>query len=185
MTGSVEVVYRGIFQKTLGQRITRGVVLAAVKEGKVGLSFGRYGDSPERNGIPAKSFAVVADNEEELQAYLSRYEPSDNDVTVAVDDTLCKGVESWAWDGLQPINKLTRPGGTVLATSMQTAEELLVDCHRKETEWKSYDHGEHGFLYVERGEDGQYHPDETQIEVVTDTINWLDRYLKPEELTSR
>ncbi len=135
MTGSIEVVYRGIFQKTLGQRITRGIVLAAVKEGRVGISFGRYGDSPERNGIPAKSFAVVADNEEELQTYLSRYEPTDNDVTVAVDDTLCKGVESWAWYGLQPINKLTRPGGVVLTTSMQSPEELLEDCHRKDTEW--------------------------------------------------
>ena len=135
MTGSIEVVYRGIFQKTLGQRITRGIVLAAVKEGKTGISFGRYGDSPERNGIPAKSFAVVADNEEELQTYLSRYEPTDNDVSVAVDDTLCKGVESWAWYGLQPINKLTRAGGTVLATSMQSPEELLTDCHRKDTEW--------------------------------------------------
>ena len=135
MTGSIEVVYRGIFQKTLGQRITRGIVLAAVKEGRVGISFGRYGDSPERNGIPAKSFAVVADNEEDLQEYLSRYEPTDNDVAVAVDDTLCKGVESWAWYGLQPINKLTRPGGVVLTTSMQSPEELLEDCHRKDTEW--------------------------------------------------
>ena len=135
MTGSIEVVYRGIFQKTLGQRITRGIVLAAVKEGRVGISFGRYGDSPERNGIPAKSFAVVADNEEDLQEYLSRYEPTDNDVTVAVDDTLCKGVESWAWYGLQPINKLTRSGGVVLTTSMQSPEELLEDCHRKDTEW--------------------------------------------------
>src|SRR5574341_753552 len=135
MTGSVEVVYRGIFQKPLGQRITRAIVLAAWKEGKVGVSFGRYGDSPERNGIPAKSFAVVADTEEELQAYLSRYEPSNNDVSVAVDDTLCKGVESWAWYGLQPINKLTRSGGTVLVTSIQTPEELLKDCHRKDAEW--------------------------------------------------
>jgi pyruvate ferredoxin oxidoreductase delta subunit len=135
MTGSVEVVYRGIFQKHLGQRITRAIVLAAVKEGKVGISFGRYGDSPERNGIPAKSFAVVADNEEDLQTYLSRYEPSDNDVTVAVDDTLCKGVESWAWYGLHPINKLTRAGGAVLAISMRSPEDLLRDCHQKDTEW--------------------------------------------------
>jgi pyruvate ferredoxin oxidoreductase delta subunit len=135
MTGSVEVVYRGIFQKHLGQRITRGVVLAGRQGGKVGLSFGRYGDSPERNGVPAKSFAVVADTEEELQAYLARYEPTNNDVTVAVDDTLCKGVESWAWYGLQPINKLTRPGGTVLVTSRQPPEELLKDCHRKGAAW--------------------------------------------------
>jgi pyruvate ferredoxin oxidoreductase delta subunit len=135
MTGSIEVVYRGIFQKHLGQRITRGIVLAARQEGKVGISFGRYGDSPERNGIPAKSFAVVADSEEELQAHLARYEPTDNDVTVAVDDTLCKGVESWAWYGLQPINKLTRDGGTVLVTSMQSPEALLRDCHRKGAAW--------------------------------------------------
>jgi pyruvate ferredoxin oxidoreductase delta subunit len=135
MTGSIEVVYRGIFQKHLGQRITRAVVLAARKEGKVGVSFGRYGDSPERNGIPAKSFAVVADTAEELEAHLARYEPNNNDVTIAVDDTLCKGVESWAWYGLQPINRLTRPGGTVLVTSMQTPEELLKDCHQKGAEW--------------------------------------------------
>jgi len=135
MTGSVEVVYRGIFQKHLAQRITRGVVLAARKEGKVGVSFGRYGDSPERNGIPAKSFAVVADTEEELQTHLSKYEPKDNDVTVAVDDTLCKGVESWAWYGLQPINRLTRAGGTVLVTSLQGPEALLRDCHRKGAPW--------------------------------------------------
>jgi pyruvate ferredoxin oxidoreductase delta subunit len=135
MTGSVEIVYRGIFQKHLGQHIARGIVLAARKEGKVGISFGRYGDSPERNGIPAKSFAVVADTAEELEAHLARYEPTNNDVTVAVDDTLCKGVESWAWYGLQPINRLTRPGGTVLVTSMQTADGLLKDCHRKDAEW--------------------------------------------------
>lgn len=78
---AVEVVYRGIFQKHLGQHITRGIVLAARKEGKVGISFGRYGDSPERNGIPAKSFAVVADTAEELEAHLVRYEPTNNDVT--------------------------------------------------------------------------------------------------------
>ena len=135
MTGSVEVVYRGIFQKHLGQRITRGVVLAARKEGKVGVSFGRYGDSPERNGIPAKSFAVVADTAEELEAYLARYEPKDNDVTVAVDDTLFKGVESWAWYGLQPINQLTRAGGTVLVTSIREPEDLLRDSHRKGERW--------------------------------------------------
>jgi pyruvate ferredoxin oxidoreductase delta subunit len=131
-TASVEVVYRGIFQRHLGQRITRGIVLAAVKEGRVGLSFGRYGDSPERNGIPAKQFAVVADSEEELQAYLAKYEPTNNDVTVVVDDTLAKGVESWAWYGLQPINKLTKAGGTVLFTTLQPAEDLAKTIHAKD-----------------------------------------------------
>ena len=60
---------------------------------KIGIAFGRYSDSPERNGIPAKQFAVVADTEEEMEEHLSRYEPNNNDVTRACDDTLCKGVE--------------------------------------------------------------------------------------------
>ena len=58
------VVYRGIFQKTLARNIVRTIVFAARKEGKIGTAFGRYGDSPERNGIPAKQFAVVADSPE-------------------------------------------------------------------------------------------------------------------------
>ncbi len=130
-TGSVEVVYRGIFQKTLAKNICRGVVFAARKEGKIGIAFGRYSDSPERNGIPAKQFAVVADNDDELQEYLSRYEPDNNDVTMVADDTLCKGVESWAWYGLQPINKLLREGGTLLVTSTQSPNKLINFIHRK------------------------------------------------------
>ncbi len=130
-TGSVEVVYRGIFQKTLAKNICRGVVFAAKKDGKVGIAFGRYSDSPERNGIPAKQFAVVSDTEEEMQEHLSRYEPDNNDVTIACDDTLCKGVESWAWYGLQPINKLLGKGGTLLVTSTQSPNKLINFIHRK------------------------------------------------------
>lgn len=130
-TGSVEVVYRGVFQKTLAKNICRGIVFAARKEGKIGIAFGRYSDSPERNGIPAKQFAVVADTAEELEDYLSRYEPDDNDVTIVADDTLCKGHESWAWNGLQPINRLLKAGGTLLVTSMRSANSLIRDIHRK------------------------------------------------------
>ena len=130
-TGSVEVVYRGIFQKTLAKNICRGVVFAAKKDGKIGIAFGRYSDSPERNGIPAKQFAVVADTEEEMEEHLSRYEPDNNDVTIAADDTLCKGVESWAWYGLQPINKLLRDGGTLLIPSTRSTNALIRDIHRK------------------------------------------------------
>jgi hypothetical protein len=53
-----EVVYRGIFQKNLAARISRGIVLSARKAGRWGIAFGRYGDSPQRNGIPAKDFAM-------------------------------------------------------------------------------------------------------------------------------
>ncbi|HET9002340.1 MAG TPA: 4Fe-4S dicluster-binding protein [bacterium] len=130
-TISVEVVYRGIYQKTLAKNICRGIVLAARKEGKIGISFGRYGDSPERNGIPAKNFAIVAPNEEELQLSMAQYEPEQTDVTISVDDMLCKGVESWAWYGLQPINQKVRDSGTLIVTSMLAAEELIKFCHTK------------------------------------------------------
>jgi pyruvate ferredoxin oxidoreductase delta subunit len=127
-----EVVYRGIFQKNLASRITRGIVLSARKSGRWGIAFGRYGDSPQRNGVPAKDFAIVADTKEELEQHMARYEPKELHVTICVDDTLCKGVESWAWYGLQPINRLILPGGNLLVISTQPADELLRDIHKKD-----------------------------------------------------
>jgi pyruvate ferredoxin oxidoreductase delta subunit len=129
---AVEVVYRGIFQKSLSRNICRSIVLAARKEGKIGTAFSRYSDSPERNGIPAKYFAVVAGDPIELEETLARYQPTAIDVTIVLDDTLCKGVESWAWQGLHPANELTVQGGTVLVTSIRSADELLANLHVKE-----------------------------------------------------
>ena len=132
-TLAVEVVYRGIFQRTLARNIVRNIVFAARKDGKIGTAFGRYGDSPERNGIPAKQFAIVADTPLELEESLAVYEANAVDVTINVDDTMCKGIESWAWYGLQPINELTKPGGTLIVTSRQNADSLIEDIHQKET----------------------------------------------------
>src|SRR5438105_664765 len=129
---AVEIVYRGIFQKNLARNISRAIVLAAHREGKPGISFGRYGDSPERNGIPAKSFAIVATDDLTLEEGMAKYEPKEVDISIAVDDTLCKGVESWAWYGLQPINRLTKPGGTLIVTSHQPPERLIEMAHRKD-----------------------------------------------------
>src|SRR5258705_9523663 len=109
-----EVVYRGIFQKNLAARITRGIVLSSRKAGRWGIAFGRYGDSPQRNGIPAKDFAIVADTKEELEQNIAQYEPKHVDITIFVDDTLAKGVESSALYGLQALNRLIVPGGTLL-----------------------------------------------------------------------
>jgi pyruvate ferredoxin oxidoreductase delta subunit len=133
---AVEIVYRGIYQKTLAKNISRSIVLAAHAEGKPGISFGRYGDSPERNGIPAKSFAIVATDDVTLEEGMAKYEPKEVDVTICVDDTLCKGVESWAWYGLQPINKLTKPNGTLIVTSRQEPDALIAMCHSRETPYQ-------------------------------------------------
>ncbi len=130
-TASVEVIYRGVFQKKLAQNICREIVFAVRKRGKVGITFARYSDSPERNGIPAKQFTVVADTDEEMEEHLSRYEPGNNDVTIVCDDTLCKGIESWGWNGVQPINSLLKAGGTLLVTSTRSPNSLIRDIHRK------------------------------------------------------
>jgi pyruvate ferredoxin oxidoreductase delta subunit len=133
---AVEIVYRGIFQKTLAKNISRSIVLAAHREGKPGISFGRYGDSPERNGIPAKNFAIVGTDDETLEKGMAKYEPKEVDITIAVDDTLLKGVESWGWYGLQPINRLLKPDGTLIVTSKEPAENLIPMIHRKEQPYR-------------------------------------------------
>ncbi len=129
---AVEVIYRGVFQKTLAKNITRGIVLAAHNEGKQGISFGRYGDAPERNGIPAKSFAIVANDEVTLQAGMAQYEPKQVDVTVVLDDTLCKGAESWAWYGMQPVHQALKPGRTLVVVSLEDDRTLLDTIHQRE-----------------------------------------------------
>jgi len=133
---AIEIIYRGIYQKTLAGRISRAIVLAAHQEGKPGISFGRYGDSPERNGIPAKNFAIVGTDQETLEQGMAKYEPKEVDITIAVDDTLCKGVESWAWYGLQPVNRLLKPGGTLIVTSRETPEAIIAMAHRKEVPYQ-------------------------------------------------
>src|ERR1700687_1499346 len=105
---AIEIIYRGIFQKTLATRVSRAIVSAAHHEGMMGISFARYGDSPERNGIPAKNFAIVATDEQTLQDGMAKYEPKALDITICVHDTHCKGVESWAGYGLQPVNRLLK-----------------------------------------------------------------------------
>ena len=133
---AVELIYRGVFQKTLAKNITRGIVLAAHSEGKLGISFGRYGDSPERNGIPAKSFAIVASDEQTLEAGMAQYEPKEVDVTIVLDDTLCRGTESWAWYGLRPVNGALKPGRTLIVVSLHDAPSLLQFIHRRQEPYK-------------------------------------------------
>lgn len=133
---AVEVIYRGVFQKTLAKNITRDIVLAAHNEGKLGISFGRYADAPERNGIPAKSFAIIANDQETLEAGMVQYEPKQVDLTVVLDDTMCKGIECWAWYGLQPVNQAVKPGHNLIVVSMEGAPELLKNIQRREQPYK-------------------------------------------------
>ena len=133
---AVEVVYRGVYQKTLAKNITRGLVLAARNQGKLGISFGRYGDSPERNGIPAKSFAIVASEGPTLEEGMAQYEPKHVDLTIVLDDTLVKGAESWAWYGLQPVHQALKADGTLIVVSQRASSALLQFIHRRPEPYK-------------------------------------------------
>jgi dienelactone hydrolase len=55
--------------------------------------------------------------------------------------------------------------------------DLLTEAG-KDARWETYDHDEHGFIYVRRNERGEYRPDPVQIKAVGDSIAFFDRYLK-------
>jgi dienelactone hydrolase len=48
----------------------------------------------------------------------------------------------------------------------------------KDAVWKTYEHDEHGFVYVRRNVDGVYAPDAVQAGAVNDSIAFFDKYLK-------
>lgn len=53
--------------------------------------------------------------------------------------------------------------------------DLLAEAG-KDARWKSYDHPEHGFVYVKRNAAGVYDPDPVQVEAVGDSIAYFDEY---------
>lgn len=60
----------------------------------------------------------------------------------------------------------------------RTTYELLKDAG-KDVEWVSYDHPMHGYVFPERGSDGEYELDEVQIGAIDDMLAWLGKRLKP------
>ena len=48
----------------------------------------------------------------------------------------------------------------------------------KDAWWETYDHDEHGFIYVRRNDRGEYQPDMLQIRAVDNSISFFDRHLK-------
>ncbi len=55
--------------------------------------------------------------------------------------------------------------------------DLLVELG-KDAKWATYEHPEHGFVYVQRNDQGVYDPDPVQIQAVNDSIAFFDRYMK-------
>lgn len=55
--------------------------------------------------------------------------------------------------------------------------ELLSEAG-KEVEWVSFDHPLHGYIYPQRGEDGEYPEDAVAEEAISTVIGFLNRYLR-------
>jgi dienelactone hydrolase len=55
--------------------------------------------------------------------------------------------------------------------------DLLVDLG-KEARWASYEHADHGFVFVRRNAQGVYAPDAVQRRAVADSIEFFDGYLR-------
>jgi pyruvate ferredoxin oxidoreductase delta subunit len=128
MIKRVEINYRGIFQKNLAKKIGSDIVMIASRMGQQAFSNGRYSDAPERNGIPCKYFAFVSPDlsEEELEAECgAKLDIDEANVSVVLDDTMCKGVEPWGWHGVRPINEKVVPGGYLLVFSRKDHSDLL------------------------------------------------------------
>src|SRR5919197_1919415 len=139
MIKRVEVNYRGIFQKNLAKKIGSNIVMIASRMGQRAFSNGRYSDSPERNGIPCKYFAFVTPDlsEEELEAECgAKLDIDEADVSVVLDDTMCKGVEPWGWHGIRPINEKVIQGGAMVVVSKRDHADLLRFIANKPYEWR-------------------------------------------------
>ncbi|MGH8952807.1 MAG: alpha/beta hydrolase family protein [Acidimicrobiia bacterium] len=59
----------------------------------------------------------------------------------------------------------------------RTTYELLAEAG-KDVEWVSWDHPLHGYIYPERGADGDYQVDDVQDAAIDGIIEYLDRHLK-------
>jgi dipeptidyl aminopeptidase/acylaminoacyl peptidase len=59
----------------------------------------------------------------------------------------------------------------------RTTFDLLVE-EGKDVEWVSWDHPVHGYIYPERGPDGEYVVDEVQQAAIDGIIAYLDRHLR-------
>jgi dienelactone hydrolase len=67
--------------------------------------------------------------------------------------------------------------GDELQGIFRVCYDLLVEL-KKDAKWATYDHPEHGFVYVRRNAKGVYAPDAVQIQAVTDSLAFFDAYLK-------
>jgi dipeptidyl aminopeptidase/acylaminoacyl peptidase len=60
----------------------------------------------------------------------------------------------------------------------RTSYELLAE-EDKSVEWVSWDHELHGYVYPQRGPDGDYEVNEVQEQAIAGVLSFLDKHLRP------
>ncbi len=132
-----EVVYRGIFQKNLASRASLEASCCPPARRDAGVSpSGGTGTAPSETVFRPRISPSSPTARKSSSRTWRATSPSTSTSPSASTTRLSKGVESWAWYGLQPINRLTVPNGTVLMTSLQPFDSLLEDIHKKDAPWK-------------------------------------------------
>lgn len=124
-TWGVETVQRGVTQTALGAAIVDMIGSAAIKDGKAAISYERYDDAPDRVFIGMKSFVIVGETWEDLEGFTMMYEPPTTALTIVLDPTLVKGIQSWAYIGLEPIHGKLVDGGVILVDFDGPPDKLL------------------------------------------------------------
>ncbi len=59
----------------------------------------------------------------------------------------------------------------------RTTYDLVAEAG-KDVDWVSYDHPLHGYIYPFADDDGEYRPDEMQVDSINHVIAYLDRHLR-------
>ncbi len=125
MIRGIEIVGRGVTQTANASAAANLIAHAATLAGKGAMSYTRYGDAPDRVGIPLKAFALVADSFEELEERIMTWEPESVDVVMVLDAPLIKGTESWGHQGLRPVMEKLVDGGVIIVNTDRAPEDLI------------------------------------------------------------
>ena len=121
----IETNGRGVKSDNIAREIVDTIATAALKDGKVAISYMSYGDDPVRVGIPMKAFAAVSSKWESIEGEVARYNPDRVNISFILDPTLSKGVENWANIGRRSILEKIMPGALVIVNTTMAPEEYL------------------------------------------------------------
>ena len=131
----IETNGRGVKSDSIAREIVDTIATAALKDGKMAISYMSYGDDPVRVGIPMKAFAAVSSKWESMEGEVARYNPDKVHVSFILDQTLSKGVERWANMGRRSILEKIVQGALIIVNTTMTPEEYLNYLPKTDSEY--------------------------------------------------